>query len=95
MDERLSDLLPASTSGDLDGLRKNQPFIIQDLQALVDRRPIGSLMLEQGVRAMLAAPLCWDGELHGVLNLYSTVPDVFSAGGSRSPRRSPIHWLSP
>ena len=92
---QLSDLLPASTASDLDSLRKNQPYIIQDLQALADCGPAGALLLERGIRSMLAAPLCWDGELRGLLNLFSTTPDVFPAERARSPRRSPIHWRSP
>ena len=74
---QLSHTLPTSTVGELDRLQNKQPLIVQDLRALHELGPVERLMTENGMRAMLAAPLCWDGELHGLLILFSTIPDVF------------------
>ncbi len=75
--QQFSHTIPTSAVGELEGLQNKQPLIVQDLQALPELGLAGRLMTENGMRAMLAAPLCWDGELHGLLMLYSTIPDVF------------------
>jgi signal transduction histidine kinase len=77
--QQLSRLLPASTASDLDALLINRPFIIQDFQTCADPAPIARLLKDKGIRAQLVAPLCWEGRLHGLLNLYSTFPGVFLA----------------
>lgn len=70
-------IMHASSMSELECLQKNQAFVIQDLQTLPEHGPVGRFLSERGIRAMLAAPLCWGGALHGLLTLYSAAPDVF------------------
>ena len=77
-ENRLSELLPALTAGALESAQPNQPVIQQNLPESPGQSRVERLLTEQGVNAVLAAPLYWDGVLHGLLNLYSAVPQVFS-----------------
>jgi PAS domain S-box-containing protein len=65
-------------AADLERLQQNQPFIIQDLKTIANHGPVERLLLEKDIRSVLSAPLCWGEALHGLLNLYSASPDVFT-----------------
>lgn len=63
----------------IETLRQGQPYIIEDLLASTNVTEEDRLYIAQGVVAWLTAPLFFQGELIGALNLGRDVPGPFSA----------------
>lgn len=53
---------------------KGEPLVIEDLKAYPDRSPIEDEIMEKGVRSILVAPLYYQDELIGTLELGSPNP---------------------
>jgi len=62
---------------ELDDLQQGKYFLVQDLLRLENRLPLQAVMLANGIRSYLTVPLRIRGELIGLLNLASGLPDRF------------------
>jgi hypothetical protein len=58
-------------------MREGRSIAIMDLNELPSYTPVRNYLLEQGVRSILVAPLYYDGELVGLLELTSSQPGDF------------------
>lgn len=56
-----------------------KPLFIEDLAALEEKSPIESGYLALGVRSLVLAPLLYDGDLIGIIEIASTKPGFFAA----------------
>lgn len=63
----------------LNQLKTGQVRVANDALALANCPPVVSLLIAEGMRAYLNAPLIAQGELIGALNLAADSPDVFNA----------------
>lgn len=61
----------------LDTLTQGLPYQMQDLMDVETLLPLQKVMLASGIRSYLAAPLRASGELIGLLNLASEIPNGF------------------
>jgi hypothetical protein len=68
--------------------RARHPLIVDDLAALEGRTSVEEELLRSGVRCMVVAPLEYQGELIGMLELGSPVPD--DLGPAHIPRLSEV-----
>jgi GAF domain-containing protein len=60
-------------------LRRGEPILIDDVLALPNCPPHYSRLLEEGICSWLFAPLVYQGELIGSLNLGASAPRTFTA----------------
>jgi GAF domain-containing protein len=60
-------------------LRRGETFVIDDVLRLPQRSHTLEVLLAEGVRAWLFAPLQYQGELFGALNLGAAAPGAFTA----------------
>jgi GAF domain-containing protein len=60
-----------------ENLSQGLPQVISDLAEIEPRNPVLEPLYRLGVRSTLVVPMSWDGELHGLLSLYSASPAEF------------------
>ncbi len=60
--------------------RQRRPLVVDDLATLENRSPLEDEILRSGVRSMVVAPLDYQGQLIGMLELGSPVPEDLNPG---------------
>ncbi|HEU5097577.1 MAG TPA: GAF domain-containing protein [Roseiflexaceae bacterium] len=70
--------VPLDTFISLSILKHDQPFIMEDLQALAAPTLLNQQALKDGIRSYLSVPISSQQTLIGVLNLFSDRPRAFS-----------------
>ncbi|HWQ12820.1 MAG TPA: GAF domain-containing protein [Roseiflexaceae bacterium] len=60
-------------------LQRGQPILVDDVLLLPERTPLYQRLLDEGIRTWLFAPLMYQGELVGSLNLGAAAPGTFTA----------------
>ncbi len=64
---------------EVESLKSGLPLVFQDLLELDELGVVQARLQAAGVRSSVSAPMRWDGELHGMLNLHSRARDDFPA----------------
>jgi len=61
---------------DFETLKNGQPYLVENIGALADLKPLQQQMAHLGINSYLVVPLFWGGELIGMLNLASSAPNI-------------------